>query len=180
MTEPRFREVQRFRQDWLWALLIFSSLPAYILVVVVVVDDAGGLGPDVYPTLAGVTVLVWGPLVVFYRAALVTEVRSDGLYLKLWPLHLSFRRVACGDMSTYETVSFSPMGDFGGIGVRHNPTLYRWGVSFDGPKAYVASGGDGVQIERVSARPLIVGTQRPTELQAALERTCGDGTRVDR
>ena len=168
-----FTETQRFRQDWLWALLLVSTLPAFVLVVVVVVADAGGLTSDVYPVLAGVTLLLWGPLVVFYRAALVTEVRTDGLYLKLVPVHLSFRHVPCEDITAVETTSFSPLSDYGGIGVRYNPTVYRWGISFDGPKAYIASGGDGVHVDRADARSPVVGTQRPAELRAALDRACG-------
>lgn len=64
------------------------------------------------------------------------------------------------------------MGDYGGIGIRHNPTVYRWGVSFDGPKVYIAEGGDGVRIARVDARPSVVGGQRPREMHAALQRAC--------
>lgn len=174
MTAAQFTETQRFRQDWLWALLLVSTLPAFVIVVVVTVDDAGGFTAEVYPTLGGVALLMWGPLVVFYKASLRTEVRDDGLYLKLFPLHLSARHVPCEDITAIDTESFSPIGKYGGIGIRYNPTLYRWGISFEKPKAYIASGGDGVRIERRDRRPLVVGTQRPRELRAALERACPD------
>jgi hypothetical protein len=167
-----FEERQYFRQDWLWALLLVSTLPTYSLVVVVIVEDAGGLGPGVYPELLGLTLLVWGPLLVFYKAVFVTEVRADGLYLKLWPLHLSFRHVPCKAIESHSQESFSPMGEYGGIGVRHNPTFYRWGISFEEPKAYIADGGEGVLVERRTGRAILVGTQRPHELRAALERAC--------
>ena len=173
MNTTLFEERQHFRQDWLWALLIVSTFPAYVLVVVALVDDAGGLTADLYPLLAGVTVAMWGPLLVFYKAVLVTEVRTDGVYLKLWPLHLSFRHIPCETIDFHERESFSPMGEYGGIGIRHNPTIYRWGVSFEDPKAYIAEGGEGVRIDRRDARPIVVGTQRPEELSAALKRVCG-------
>lgn len=175
MSATLFSETQRFRQDWLWALLIVGTLPAFVLVVVVFVEDAGELTPDLFLPLAGVTLLMWGPLLGFYKAALVTEVRADGLYLKLFPVHLSVRHVPCESITAIERESFSALGDYGGIGVRHNPTFYRWGVSFEEPKAYIASGGEGVRIDSVDARPLVVGTQRPQELHAALERACGRG-----
>jgi hypothetical protein len=168
-----FEETQRFRQPWLWALLVVSTLPAFVLVVVVVVDDAGGLTADIYPMLGAITLLMWGPLVFFYRAELRTEVRTDGLYLKLFPLHLSVRHVPCEAIETHATTSFSPIGEYGGVGVRHNPTVYRWGVSFEEPKAYIVQGGDGVRLDRTDRRPLVVGTQRPEELHAALQRACG-------
>ena len=51
MSTTLFEERQRFRQDWLWALMLISTVPAYGLIVVVLVDDAGGFGPDLYPHL---------------------------------------------------------------------------------------------------------------------------------
>jgi hypothetical protein len=171
-----FTETQYFRQAWLWALLLVSSVPAFVLIVAVVVDDAGGLTPEVYPVLGIATLLVWGPLVVFHRARLVTEVRRDGLSVRLFPVHLSARHIPAEAITSCEVVSFSPLGEYGGVGIRHNPTFYRWGVSFEKPKAYVVSGGDGVRIDRVDARPLVVGSQHPEELRAALERLCYSGS----
>lgn len=172
MTDADLTETQYFRQGWLWALLLVGSVPGFLVAVAAIVHDNGGLTRDILPTLTAVFVLVFGPLVVFYYASLRTEVRQDGLYLKLFPVHLRFRRVACADIESVERTSFSPMGDYGGIGVRHNPTFYRWGVSFEGEKAYIAEGGEGIRIKRRDQRPLVIGTQRPEELQAALQRVC--------
>ncbi|MCL7419174.1 MAG: hypothetical protein M8354_15260, partial [Halalkalicoccus sp.] len=69
-TNPQFREVQRFCQPWIWALLGGISLLMTVL------------GP-----------VSWGGLIVvgvvatlLYSLRLETEVRADGIHLKMWPL----------------------------------------------------------------------------------------------
>lgn len=90
MSQPRFHEIQRFRQGWLWGFLIFSTIPVGLLVFAVTIDEAGGFTPDALATLAAVLFALFAPLVLFYRAGLVTEVREDGLYCKFFPFHLRF------------------------------------------------------------------------------------------
>jgi hypothetical protein len=68
---PLFREVQRFRQPWIWTLL--GSIALLMLV----------LGPVSWVGLVVVS-LVAG---LVYSLRLKTEVRADGIYLKMWPLH---------------------------------------------------------------------------------------------
>jgi hypothetical protein len=168
--DAAFREVQRFRQDWLWALLIVGSVPAAVLATTAIVAEDGLTGS--LPTLLIVQALVFGPLVAFHRAALVTEVRNDGLYLKLFPLHLSARRVPCEAIERIEAREVDAFGEFGGVGIRYGFTLSRRGLAVDGPKGYVVQGGDAVELQRREARPLVVTTRRPTELVAAIERCC--------
>ena len=141
--EPYFREVQRFRQPWLWVLLGGVSL----LMI--------ALGP-----------ISWGGLVVvgtvamlLYSLRLETEVRADGIYLKMWPLHRSVRRVPWSEIERYEPTQYSPLQEFGGWGIRWTP----------GKLAYNVSGDRGVRIERTTGRVVLVGSQRPEELVRAID-----------
>lgn len=182
MSEPRFREVQQFRQGWLWALLIFSTIPVGLLVSVVTIDEAGGFTRDALTTLAAVAFALIAPLVLFYRAALVTEVREDGLYCKFFPFHLRFRRIPLSKMTRVERVSYSPMRDYGGWGIRFGFSLSRRGISSDEKGvAYIVSGNEGVRIERESKRPLLVGSQRADELRRTIAdtRRFGEDTGTD-
>jgi len=98
--EPVFREVQRFRQPWVWALLGGIALLMFVL------------GPVLWGGL-----LVVGAVAGFvYSLRLQTEVRADGIYLKLWPLHRSFRRISWSEIERYESIRYRPLRDFGGWG----------------------------------------------------------------
>ncbi|GAA0246765.1 hypothetical protein ACFFQF_05680 [Haladaptatus pallidirubidus] len=169
MIELRFREAQRFRQGWLWALLIFSTIPVGLLVFVVTINEADGFTRDALTTLATVTVALIAPLILFHRAELVTEVREDGLYCKFFPFHLRFRRIPFSEITRFERVSYSPMRDYGGWGIRFGLSLSLRGISWDEKgAAYIVSGNEGVRIERKGERPLLVGSQRADELRRAI------------
>lgn len=172
MPAAAYSERQYFRQDWLWALLVVSSVPAAIVGVAAVLDDNGGLTTDATLWVAVVLLLVFGPLVGFYYARLEVSVDEGGLGLRLWPLQLRRRRVSCADIEAVRTVDISPMGDFGGVGVRYNLSFYRWGVRIEEPVGYVASGDRGVRIERAEGRDLVVTSTDPRALAAALDRAC--------
>lgn len=140
---PLFHEVQRFRQSWIWALL--GGIALLMLV----------LGP-----------IPWGGLVVVgavaglvYSLRLKTEVRADGIYLKMWPLHRSFRRIPWSEIEHYEAKQYKPLREFGGWGIRWAP----------GKIAYNVRGNRGVWIERTNERGVLVGSQHPEEFVKAID-----------
>ena len=140
---PLFREVQRFRQPWIWALL--GGVALLMLV----------LGP-----------ISWGGLVIVgavaglvYSLRLKTEVRADGIYLKMWPLHRSFRRIPWSEIKQYEAKQYRPLREFGGWGIRWTP----------GKIAYNVRGNRGVWIERMNERGVLVGSQHPEEFIEAID-----------
>jgi hypothetical protein len=143
VDNPRFREVQRFHQPWIWVLLGGITL----LMIV--------LGP-----------ISWGGLVVvgtiaafLYSLRLRTEVRADGIYFKMWPLHRSFRRISWSDIKQYESKQYRPLREFGGWGIRWTP----------GKVAYNVSGNRGVWIEQTNGRAVLIGSQHPDEFAKAID-----------
>jgi hypothetical protein len=87
---PQFQEVQRFRQPWIWALLGGIGL----LMLVLEPISWGGVA---------IVVVISG---LIYSLRLQTEVRDDGIYLKMWPLHRSFRRIAWSEIERYESKQY--------------------------------------------------------------------------
>ncbi|WP_458186039.1 hypothetical protein [Haladaptatus sp. NG-WS-4] len=168
--DPHYREVQRFRQGWLWAFLLVTNVPVGLLVAVIIVDESGGFTREAVTTIVLVVFALVLPLVAIHRAALVTEVRDDGLYCKFFPFHLRYRHVRFDAMTHVESTSYSPIRDYGGWGVRLGVSLSRRGLTWDEKgMAYVVSGARGVRIERTDARPLLVGSQRADELRRAID-----------
>jgi len=138
-----YREVQRFRQRWLWALL--GGIALFMLV----------LKPVSWFGL----VIVGAVAAFLYSLRLETEVRADGIYLKMWPLHQSFRRIPWTEIDRYEPRQYNPLREFGGWGIRWVP----------GRVAYNVSGNQGVWIERTSNRSVLVGSQRVKDLTNAID-----------
>ena len=102
--------------------------------------------------MAGV---VW----LMYAAHLITEVRSSGLYIKFYPFHRSIQKIDLNNVIKMEVVTYRPLRDYGGYGI-------RYGI---GGKAYNVSGNRGVKLTYRGGKNLMIGSQRPEELAGALE-----------
>lgn len=131
-------------------LLVVTGVPAPVVL---------GAVMGVRGVLLGV-VLVLAPLVVFVPARLTTELTEDGLSIRFFPFHLRTRRIPFSEIESVERVQLSASSY--GVGW----TRKGW--------MYTAADTDGIRIRRAD-RDVFVGTQRPEELIAALQRSGRDG-----
>jgi hypothetical protein len=162
---PLYRETQHFRQLWLWALVLFISLLSlYGLVQQIFLGIPFGSNPAPDTVLVIIAVIFGLMLPIFlYKTNLTTEVRNDGLYIRFFPFHLSFHRIAPEDIKEFEARTYRPLRDYGGWGIRYG----REG------KAYNVSGNRGVQLVLFDGKQLLIGSQRPDELTEALSLALG-------
>jgi hypothetical protein len=159
---PIYREVQYFRQIWLWVLILLVSFTSiYSAVQQIILGKPFGNNPTSDVGLFVIVVIFgFGFPIFFYVMNLTTEVREDGLYFRFFPIHLSFRRIALRDLKQYEARNYSPIREYGGWGIRFG----RKG------KAYNVSGNRGVQLELSNGARLLIGSQKPEELAEAINR----------
>jgi len=163
----RFVEVQYSRQPWLWAVVLLPvcatvAIFGYLVIEQVVFGRPVGNHPMSNQGLLAVSLLVLlfdaGLLALFLGANLRTEVRDDGLYIRYRPFHFSFHRVPLQDVVQVQAVTYSPLREYGGWGIRYT----RRG------KAYNPMGNRGVKLDYRDGRHLLIGSQRPDELAAAI------------
>ncbi len=171
-----FREVQRFRQFWLWALVVFLtgvSWVAFIQQILLNIPFGTRPAPDI--VLVGMWVLfgVVFPITAF-SAGLITEVRENGIYIRYIPFHRQFRTMPFDAIQTYEARMYRPFREYGGWGIRYG----------SGGKAYNVSGNRGVQLVLLSGRRILIGSQNPDALINAMDKakreTHGSHTSQDR
>ena len=160
-NEILFSETQRFRQWWLWILLIGSNVFTFYGAYKQVINGhTFGDKPASNTELlisTGITLLT---TILFLIIRLDTQIKKDGVYVKFFPLHLKFRHYSCTQLSKCYVRKYSPMGEFGG-----------WGLRFGfGGKAYNISGNQGLQLEFTNNKKLLIGTQKPEELTEALNQ----------
>ena len=77
----------------------------------------------------------------------------------LFPLYR--RRIARADVVSFEAVTYSPIADYGGWGIKGMP----------GNSALNARGNRGVRLTLRDGKRLLIGSQKPDELAAALSHT---------
>jgi hypothetical protein len=160
-----YREVQRFRQLWLWLLVAgICGLSIWSFVQQLIMDKPFGQNPapDVVVVVIA-AIFGLGFPVLFYSINLTTEVRSDGLYVRFFPFHLKFRRILAGSLNRYEVQTYRPIRDYGGWGIRYGR----------GGKAYNVSGNRGVMLELSDGQKLLIGSQKPEELANAISLALG-------
>jgi len=162
---PLYREAQYFRQLWLWVIVLFISLLSiYGLIQQVILGIPFGNNPAPDAILVIIAVIFGLILPLFlYKTNLTIEVHSDGLYIRFFPFHLSFHKIATEYIKEFKARSYSPLKEYGGWGIRYG----RNG------KAYNVSGNRGVQLHLSDGKQLLIGSQKPDELCEALNLTLG-------
>lgn len=148
-----FREVQRFRQPWLWVLLVgcaawftwaaWQQLGQGEPVGSNPMGDAGRL---IAWALAAL-----GLPGLFLLTRLRTEVREDGVYLRFSPFHRRDRCFPLEELARVESVTYNPVLEYGGWGIR----IGRRGW------AYNVSGRLGVRLTLGSGKEILIGTRNP-------------------
>lgn len=96
---------------------------------------------------------------------LVTEVRDDGIYLRLGPVQRSFHRIPFRDVDEVRVTTYSAT-TYGG---------WHWGShsSLGGNTAYRLRGDRGVELVLTDGTRIFVGSQQPTDLETAITRAAG-------
>ena len=160
-----FREVQMFGK-WVWGVAALTGVIVVLVVVSVILalaDSEENLGAR------GVLVLSAGALVVattvvidvlLIKSRLETEVRDDGVYVRFFPFHLSFRKIRLGNVVKVEARTYRPIREYGGWGI-------RWARR---GRAYNMSGHVGVRVDCANGRHVLIGSRRAEELAAAIDR----------
>ena len=98
--------------------------------------------------------------VLFYIFKLETQVKNDGIYVRFFPLQLSFKYFNWQEIDKLYIRQYHPISEYGGWGLR---------VGFSGiGKAYNMSGNVGLQIEFIDNKKLLIGTNKPDELKKVL------------
>jgi hypothetical protein len=145
-----FREEQLFRESRLWLLL---AIPFGIAVWRLLVAPGAPRPATIAVVVATVVVVA-----LIALARLETTVTADAVVVMfhgLWPT----RRIKLDDIAEYAPMHYT-MWDSGG-----------WGVHFGlAGLTYNVKGNDGIHFRLKSGARVLVGTQRPGELAAAIAK----------
>ena len=162
-TKILFSETQKFKQWWLWILLIgINAVMFYGVYVQVIQGQPFGDKPASNTSLligCGISLLIT-ILVLNFR--LDTQVKNDGIYVRLFPLQLSFKFFPWNNLSECFVREYNPVAEYGGWGLRLG--LFGKGT------AYNISGNKGLELQFNNNKKLLIGTQKPEELQQVINQ----------
>ena len=161
-----FYEEQKFSKWIYWLICIMIVISVVVIVVAVKEESAKGNPPDtgefVWLIIGIVIPIIIAALFAFLK--LETQVRTDGLYIRFFPVHINFRRFAPEDLSEAYARQYKPLWEYGGWGIRYS---LRYG------RAYNTSGNEGVQLVFNNGKKLLIGSQNAQELEQAIQSIMG-------
>jgi hypothetical protein len=164
-TTVYFKEIQQFRQPWIWFLVIpitIFGIAVFIYIMYMQLILGKPVGSNPMPD----DMLIWfGPLmliiilcipVLMYILKLEVRIDSQAIHIRFFPFLK--RTILFHEIATCQARQYKPLLEFGGWGI-------RWGP---GGKAYNVSGSRGVQLIFTNGKKLLIGSQRAEEFESAV------------
>ena len=147
-----FKETQRFTQWWLWLILIFS----WGSMIYAFISEKPTL--NVANSISGV--IMCALPILFWQMRLITRITDEGIYVRFIPFHFKEQFYPWDSIESAQVRTYSPLKEYGGWGI-------KFGFNGQG-KVYNVSGNEGLQLVFKSGEKLLIGTQKPAEIQAAV------------
>ncbi len=159
MKNQAYRETQAFSQKWVFV----------VLTVVMVALIAGYVCQTKYhisfgnkPMSIGAyitcSVLVAITMLLLYIARLQIRIDERGISYKFPPFEFSFKLYSWANLDEAYVRSFSPLGEYGGWGLRIGPN----------GTAVIITGGQGIQLVTKTGDHILIGTSNPRAASEAI------------
>ena len=147
----RFYEVQHFWQQPLSWLVWLVCIPVVLMLL-----SQGAI----HGLFAYVSIIIMGGLIALVMfSKLTTEVSTSGVTFRMTPFHGKPRHVSWDEIESCVVRKYSPLKEFGGWGIR---------IGMQGT-AYNVKGNMGFQFQTHEGKRILIGTQRPDDLNNVLE-----------
>jgi len=154
-----FREVQKYRQWWVW-LLVYgaAALTWYGFIQQIMLGKPFGTNPapDWAMWLIWLAVGIGFP-VFFQSLALIVQVHGDRILIRYAPVLR--RTILFVEIESFVVRTYSPIWEYGGWGIRGRGS---------GKRAYNVSGNRGVDLRLRNGQEILIGSQKPEKLAQAL------------
>lgn len=156
-----FKEVQYFRQWWVWVIMIGINI-AYLWGVyqqLIGNSSFGGDEPLKVKELVFSLVILESVTVLFYFLHLRTTITNEGVYIRFFPFHFREKFYPWETIKSAQVRNYSPISEYGGWGIR----------GFGKNRAYNITGKVGLQLELTSGKRILIGTQLGNEINECLK-----------
>jgi len=162
-NEILFSEKQKFKQWWIWLILLgVNGLFLFGVYSQVINGQQFGSKPisdTGLLTSAGMSILL---TLLFLCFKLETQIKADGIYVRFFPIHIRFKHYSWDSIQKSHIRKYSAIAEYGGWGLRLN--------IFGKGKAYNVSGDQGLQLEFKTNKKLLIGTNKAEELNEVLNK----------
>lgn len=160
-----FRETQRFTKWWIWLLILVPPvIVLFGIVQQVILGHPFGDNPASNLTLIilGLIFVLLMPL-LFTKLRLTTTVYSDTIHIRFFPLQPRGRFIRFDEIKSFHAREYHPIREYGGWGIRYGHS----------GMVYNVSGNWGLQLELISGKKILIGSQKARELEEVVAKASG-------
>lgn len=154
-------EKQKLKQWWLWLLLL--SVDGLLVF--------GVISKGLYGNFFGYTSMGYAELMIIVAVLLLanlliftirldTIISNSGIYVRYQPFHFKLKKYSWDSIVKCYVRKYSPIAEYGGWGIRSD--LAGKGNAMN------VSGNYGLQLEFSNGKKLLIGTNKPKELEEIL------------
>ncbi len=157
MATRVFKETQTYWGTWLAYFIILIELPTMVLLGVLYVqaDDKAEMA-----IAFGSVILILGLVLIFiFNIKLETRIDDSGVSFRFFPFINKWRKYDSSKIQSIKVISYSPITDFGGWGLKGNSKT----------KAYSILGDQGLLMNVGEKKEIMIGTAKSKELKEFLE-----------
>jgi len=165
-----FSETQRFKTWWAWgAVGVLNMLFIYAILQQVFIGKPFGTkpAPDLVLILVELFLLV---LFIFLGSIrLKTRITETGIYYRFYPFQFREKAIEWHELNDAYIREYNSFHEYGGWGIRTGSSRTGRAINTS------ASSNKGLQLNFVDGRLLLIGTKRPDEIQAIVEKIMATG-----
>ena len=143
-----FKEEQRFKQQWLIALLVIG-----LIIPIVVFSKAyadGKMDLTDYVIAMSLVILPTG-FIFFFK--LKTRIDEQGIHYRFIPFHFKYKTIPWNDIENIYIRKYDAISEYGGWGMKGGLLWKK-----ENGVAYNVSGEIGIQIELKNSKRILIGT----------------------
>ena len=151
MTKVIFQETQRFRQIWIWALIL--GISGFSISSLFLLEDKAPLtlGDLAFPL--GMTLLL---NILFLSFTLTTRIEANSLSYRFFPF-TRWRTFRFEEIEALDLVEYNGLWEYGG-----------WGIKWNGDTWSYTTGGKWGIIVKTTDKKFLLGTQKPEEFRQVI------------
>ena len=152
MTQVIFQETQRFRQIWIWALILGISGVSFSSLFFLEDKPPLNFGDIAFPI--GMILLL---NILFLSFTLTTRIEGDSLSYRFFPF-TRWRTFRFEEIETLELVEYNGLWEYGG-----------WGIKWNGDSWSYTTGGKWGIIVKTTDKKFLLGTQKPESVRQVID-----------
>ncbi len=152
-----FIENQRFNQWWLYLIL---AIPLFALVIPLFLKTEKIMTSKHLSVILIPLIILLLVYVFIFSIRLKTRIDEKGIHYQFIPFNLKLKLIPWNELEQSYCRSYKALTEYGGWGYR---------VNFRNSKALNIRGNHGIQLVFKNGNRLLIGTQKPDEVNRILE-----------